>query len=44
MRRLGLIRDGLLFQAAAVLLGNTGRLETETLQCLLNVARFQGFD
>ena len=44
LRGLGLIRDGVLFRAAAVLFGNAERLEFEMPQCLLRVARFRGFD
>ncbi len=44
LRGLGLIRDGVLFRAAAVLFGNAERLEFEMSQCLLRVARFRGFD
>ncbi len=41
---LGLLRDGVLLRAAAVLFGNAGRLEFEMPQCLLRVARFRGAD
>ena len=44
LRGLGLLRDGVLLRAAAVLFGNTERLEFEMPQCLLRVARFQGLD
>ena len=44
LRGLGLLRDGVLFRAAAVLFGNTERLEFEMPQCLLRVARFRGVD
>ena len=44
LRGLGLIRDGVLFRAAAVLFGNAERLEFEMPQCLLCVARFRGLD
>ena len=44
LRGLGLIRDGVLFRAAAVLFGNAERLEFEMPQCLLRVARFRGLD
>ncbi len=44
LRGLGLLRDGILFRAAAVLFGKTERLECEMPQCLLRVAHFQGFD
>ena len=41
---LGLMRDGLLLRAAAVLFGKARRLESEMPQCLLRVARFRGID
>jgi len=41
---LGLIRDGVLLRAAAVLFGDASRLEFEMPQCLLRVARFRGVD
>ena len=44
LRGLGLLRDGVLLQAAVVLFGNTDRLEFEMPQCLLRVARFRGLD
>ena len=44
LRGLGLLRDGVLFRAAAVLFGSTERLEFEMPQCLLRVARFRGLD
>ena len=44
LRGLGLLRDGVLFRAAAVLFGNAVRLEFEMPQCLLRVARFRGLD
>ena len=44
LRGLGLIRDGFLFRAATVLLGNVARLERDLPQCLLRVARFRGID
>ena len=44
LRGLGLLRGGVLFRAAAVLFGNTERLESEMPQCLLRVARFRGLD
>ena len=44
LRGLGLIRDGVLFRAAAVLFGNAEPLEFEMSQCLLRVARFRGLD
>ena len=44
LRGLGLLRDGVLLRAAAVLFGNAERLEFEMPQCLLRVARFRGID
>ena len=44
LRGLGLLRDGVLLRAAAVLFGNAERLEFEMPQCLLRVARFRGVD
>ena len=44
LRGLGLLRDGMLLRAAAVLFGSTERLEFEMPQCLLRVARFRGAD
>ena len=44
LRGLGLLRDGILLLAAAVLFGSTERLEFEMPQCLLRVARFRGVD
>ena len=44
LRGLGLLRDGVLLRAAAVLFGSTERLELEMPQCLLRVARFRGTD
>ena len=44
LRGLGLPRGGVLFRAAAVLLGSTERLECDLPQCLLRVARFRGLD
>ena len=44
LRGLGLMRDGILFQAAAVLFGKTDRIECDMPQCLLRVARFRGTD
>ena len=44
LRGLGLMRDGVLLRAAAVLFGNTERLECDMPQCLLRVARFRGLD
>ena len=44
LRGLGLLRDGVLLRAAAVLFGSTERLEFEMPQCLLRVARFRETD
>ncbi len=44
LRGLGLVREGALLRAAAVLFGRTERLEYEMPQCLLRVARFRGTD
>lgn len=44
LRGLGLIRDGALLRAAAVLFGCGERLPIEYPQCLLRVARFRGTD
>ena len=44
LRGLGLLQEGVLLQAAAVLFGKTERLEFEMPQCLLRVARFRGLD
>ena len=44
LRGLGLLRDGVLLRAAAVLFGSSERLEFEMPQCLLRVARFRGID
>ena len=44
LRGLGLLRDGILFRAAAVLFGKAERLECAMPQCLLRVARFRGLD
>ena len=44
LRGLGLLRDGALCRAAAVLFGKADRLEFEMPQCLLRVARFRGLD
>ena len=41
LRGLGLLRDGVLLRAAAVLFGSMERLEFEMPQCLLRVARFR---
>ena len=44
LRGLGLLREGVLLRAAAVLFGSTERLEFEMPQCLLRIARFRGLD
>ena len=44
LRGLGLLRDGVLLRAAAVLFGSAEQLEFEMPQCLLRVARFRGLD
>ena len=44
LRGLGLLRDGILFRAAAALFGSTERLECDMPQCLLRIARFRGLD
>lgn len=44
LRGLGLLHDGMLLRAAAVLFGKPERLEFEMPQCLLRVARFRGVD
>ena len=44
LRGLGLLRNGVLLRAAAVLFGNVDRLEFDMPQCLLRVARFRGVD
>ena len=44
VRGLGLLHEGVLLRAAAVLFGKTDRLEFEMPQCLLRVARFRGTD
>lgn len=44
LRGLGLLRDGILFRAAAALFGTRERLECDMPQCLLRVARFRGLD
>ncbi len=44
LRGLGLLRNGVLLRAAAVLFGRADRLEFEMPQCLLRVARFRGTD
>ena len=44
LRGLGVLRDGVLLRAAAVLFGNRERLEVDMPQCVLRVARFRGTD
>ena len=44
LRGLGLLREGVLLKAAAVLFGSTAKLEVEMPQCLLRVAHFRGLD
>ena len=44
VRGLGLLHEGVLLRAAAVLFGKAERLEFEMPQCLLRVARFRGTD
>ena len=44
LRGLGLMRDGILFRAAAVLFGKSERFECDMPQCLIRVARFRGLD
>ena len=44
LRGLGLLHDGVLLRAAAVLFGSAERLEFEMPQCLLRVASFRGLD
>ncbi len=44
LRGLGLLRDGVILRAAAVLFGSTERLEFDMPQCLLRIARFRGID
>lgn len=44
LRGLGLMRDGAMLRAAAVLFGRQERLEARMPQCLLRVARFRGVD
>lgn len=44
LRGLGLMKDGQLLRAAAVLFGRAERVEAELPQCLLRVARFRGND
>ena len=44
LRGLGVLHDGVLLRAAAVLFGIGERLEVDMPQCLLRVARFRGTD
>lgn len=44
LRGFGLMRDGKLLRAAAVLFGRNRRVEADFPQCLLRVARFRGTD
>ncbi len=44
LRGLGLLQDGVLLRAAAVLFGKEERLGIEIPQCKLRVARFRGID
>ncbi len=44
LRGLGLVRDGQVLRAAAVLFGRSSRLMADYPQCLLRVARFRGTD
>lgn len=44
LRGLGLLRDGKILRAAAMLFGRAERLEAEYPQCLLRVAKFRGTD
>ncbi|MGE0715370.1 MAG: ATP-binding protein [Alphaproteobacteria bacterium] len=44
LRGFGLMRDGRLLRAAAVLFGRTGRLEADFPQCLLRLGKFRGVD
>ncbi len=44
LRGLGLVRDGVLLRAAAVLFGDASRIEYQMPQCTLRVARFKGTD
>ena len=43
-RGLGLMRDDILYRAAAVLFGKVERIECDLPQCLLRRARFRGMD
>lgn len=44
LRGLGLLRDGRLLRAGAMLFGRADRLEADYPQCLLRVAKFRGTD
>lgn len=44
LRGLGLMKDGMMLRAAAVLFGKAERVEARMPQCLLRVARFRGTD
>ena len=44
LRGLGLMRDGRVLRAAAILFGRTERLEADYPQCLLRLAKFRGVD
>lgn len=44
LRGLGLMRDGRVLRAAAVLFGRAERLEADYPQCLLRLAKFRGTD
>ena len=44
LRGLGLLREGMLFRAAAVLFGSADRVEVDMPQCVLRIARFRGLD
>lgn len=44
LRGLGLIRDGRILRAAAVLFGSNEKIETTYPQCLLRIAKFRGSD
>lgn len=44
LRGFGVVRDGLLLRAAALLFGKRSRVEAELPQCLLRLAKFKGAD
>ena len=44
LRGLGLMRDGRVLRAAAILFGRAGRLEADYPQCLVRLAKFRGVD